>query len=162
MTKEESRSLVFVSALLVLATFARVATKPKPMTITASPIDLAAFRAANEAMLKQEPANSRSRRHATTATTTHDSTAQTNRARKHQPPIFIETREPPSARSPLNLNRAGAKELEALPGVGPAMAKRIIARRDSIGGFRKVEDLDAVRGIGPKFIERIKPLVLVR
>jgi competence protein ComEA len=65
----------------------------------------------------------------------------------------------PSAEAPLELNRASAAELDRLPGVGPALAARIVARRDSVGGFRTLEQLDSVRGIGPAMLARIKPLL---
>lgn len=54
-------------------------------------------------------------------------------------------------------NRAGADELQTLPGVGPALAARIIAHRDSVGGFRTLDDLLAVSGIGPATLERLRP-----
>lgn len=63
----------------------------------------------------------------------------------------------PSGR--LNVNRATCEQLETLPGIGPALARRIAAVRDSLGGFQKVEDLLAVPGIGFKRLERIRPLV---
>ena len=63
---------------------------------------------------------------------------------------------------PLDLNRASESEIEGLPGIGPAVAARIVARRDSIGRFRRVEDLDSIKGIGPALIEKIRPLVVVR
>jgi competence protein ComEA len=50
-------------------------------------------------------------------------------------------------------------DLEGLPGVGPALAGRILAERERIGGFAQVEDLLAVRGIGPATLERLRPLV---
>jgi len=62
----------------------------------------------------------------------------------------------------LDLNRADAAELEALPGVGPALARRILAERGSHGRFRTIEDLARVRGIGSATVERLRPLVMVR
>lgn len=61
----------------------------------------------------------------------------------------------------LDLNRAKAVELEALPGIGAVLAQRVIAFRDSLGGFRRVEDLRDVKGIGAKKFERLKLLVTV-
>lgn len=61
----------------------------------------------------------------------------------------------------LDLNRASAGELEALPGIGAVLAQRVIAFRTSAGGFRTVEDLREVKGIGSKKFDRIKSLVTV-
>ncbi|MDP6775823.1 MAG: helix-hairpin-helix domain-containing protein [Candidatus Latescibacteria bacterium] len=61
--------------------------------------------------------------------------------------------------SPIDLNRASEADLQKLPGIGPAIARRIVAYRAEHGPFRRVEDLAAVRGIGPKSVERIRPLV---
>lgn len=63
--------------------------------------------------------------------------------------------------SRLDLNRASARELESLPGIGAVMAQRVVAFRTSVGGFRSVEDLREVKGIGAKKFERIKSLVIV-
>lgn len=63
------------------------------------------------------------------------------------------------AAGPIDVNRASAAELEQLPGIGPALAGRIVALRDSIGGFRSTEQLEDVRGIGPVLLSKLKPLV---
>jgi competence protein ComEA len=61
----------------------------------------------------------------------------------------------------VNLNTATASELEALPGVGIAMAARIIEYRQKVGGFKKIEDLMNVKGIGEKMFLNLKPLIVV-
>ena len=63
---------------------------------------------------------------------------------------------------PMDLNRATAEELEDVRGIGPALAARIIARRDEVGGFTRVEDLIQVRGIGPVMLETIRSRLFVR
>jgi competence protein ComEA len=62
----------------------------------------------------------------------------------------------------VDLNSATAAELETLPGVGPALAERILAHRASHGRFSSVEDLLAVSGIGEKTLERLRDKVTVR
>ena len=61
----------------------------------------------------------------------------------------------------VDLNRAGPSELDALPGIGPVLAGRILEHRRRHGPFREPEDLLAVPGIGPRLFERLRPLVRV-
>ena len=56
----------------------------------------------------------------------------------------------------ISLNRANSSQLESLPGVGPALAGRILAYRDEIGSFASIEQLLEVTGIGSKLFENIK------
>jgi len=61
---------------------------------------------------------------------------------------------------PLDLNRASAEDLEALPGIGPALAARIVsARQERL--FSSIEDLERVPGIGPATLQRLRALVTV-
>lgn len=60
---------------------------------------------------------------------------------------------------PIDLNRATASQLDALPGIGPVLAGRIVEQRARQGAFRSVDELLAVRGIGPRLFERLRPLV---
>jgi len=66
-----------------------------------------------------------------------------------------------SASGPLNLNTATVAQLEALPGIGKSVAERILEYREKSGGFKKVEDLMNVRGIGEKSFLKLKPLITV-
>ena len=65
------------------------------------------------------------------------------------------------ASAPVNLNTANAAQLESLPGISKATAERIIEYREKNGGFKKIEDLMNVRGIGEKSFLQLKPLITV-
>jgi competence protein ComEA len=67
----------------------------------------------------------------------------------------------PTPAHPLDLNRADANDLDALPGVGPATAAAIVTFRTEHGPFHAVDDLRLVRGIGDAKLEQIRPLVRV-
>jgi competence protein ComEA len=66
-----------------------------------------------------------------------------------------------SHRGLLNLNRATEQDFDALPGIGPQLAERIMSYRQSVGVFHSLEELRAVKGIGKKKFERIRSLVTV-
>lgn len=67
-----------------------------------------------------------------------------------------------AAGAAVDLNTAGTAELESLPGVGPALAARILAQRQSRGPFRSVQDLLEVPGIGAKTLARFADKLVVR
>lgn len=84
-----------------------------------------------------------------------------------EPPPFPQ--KSPVASSPVphagtrqvDLNRATLSDLEALPGIGPKLAQRVIEHRDENGPFRSIDDLRQVKGIGRKKFDRLRPHVLV-
>jgi competence protein ComEA len=68
---------------------------------------------------------------------------------------------PQSSATMLDLNRATEEELRALPGIGEVLARRVIEWRIHHGGFRSVDDLKNVKGIGVKRLDRLRSLVVV-
>jgi competence protein ComEA len=64
-----------------------------------------------------------------------------------------------AAAGPVHLNTATLEQLDALPGVGPTTAQRIVDYRQENGAFSSVDELDAVPGIGPARLEQLRELV---
>jgi competence protein ComEA len=67
----------------------------------------------------------------------------------------------PAVTTPVNLNTATAADLQALPGVGVATARLIVEHREKNGGFKKIEELMNIKGIGEKSFLKLKPMVTV-
>ena len=67
---------------------------------------------------------------------------------------------PPSPTAPVDLNSATVEQLDALPGIGPVTAQKIVDYRQAHGPFRSVDELDAIPGIGPARIENLRGLVV--
>src|SRR4051812_16334908 len=62
------------------------------------------------------------------------------------------------SRQPVDLDIASAEEIEKLPGIGPSLAKRIVADRKANGPFRCLGALDRVKGVGPALLARLDSL----
>jgi len=61
----------------------------------------------------------------------------------------------------VKITTATAEELDTLPGIGPAIAQRIIEYRQANGTFQSIEEIKNVSGIGDKLFERLKDLITV-
>ncbi|HLZ13791.1 MAG TPA: helix-hairpin-helix domain-containing protein [Candidatus Acidoferrum sp.] len=62
---------------------------------------------------------------------------------------------------PINLNTATSEQLQEVPGIGPATADKILKMRKSYGTFQSVDDLRAIKGIGPKRLEKMRKYLTV-
>lgn len=84
--------------------------------------------------------------------------------RKRPAPVPLAPR-PPGARKlqpgdpPVNINTASAEQLQLLPGIGPATARNVVAAR-AVRPFKSIADLDRVKGIGPKTLDKLRPFVV--
>lgn len=85
--------------------------------------------------------------------------AEPTAQRKAQAKVQAREQHRQETRFPIDVNLATEAELQALPRVGPAMARRIIEYRETVGRFRSLEDLRHVRGIGPATLRVLDPLV---
>jgi competence ComEA-like helix-hairpin-helix protein len=68
-------------------------------------------------------------------------------------------KKPPSV--PVNLNTATSEELQQVPGIGPVNAEKILQMRKAYGAFKSVDDLLAIKGIGPKRLEKMRKYLTV-
>src|SRR5260370_31033480 len=62
---------------------------------------------------------------------------------------------------PVNINTANSEELQQVPGIGPGTAEKILQMRKSYGAFKSVDDLLAIRGLGPKRLEKMRKYLTV-
>jgi competence ComEA-like helix-hairpin-helix protein len=136
LSTDERRALALIAALLVLASGARWLERPQPLLADVPALDVGTLEEASRAA---KPAAGGSR------------AGQTRRA----PGIGTTAQSPATATSlRIDPNTATAVELERLPGVGPALAARIIEERER-SPFRSVEDLTRVHGIGAALAKRV-------
>lgn len=73
----------------------------------------------------------------------------------------ISTKTDSSIRKKININTANKEELQSISGVGPALAEKIVAYRNSNGKFKKIEDLKNVNGIGENKYKNIKDSICI-
>ncbi|MEX0907768.1 MAG: helix-hairpin-helix domain-containing protein [Gemmatimonadota bacterium] len=145
---DERRALGIIAALIVLAAAGRWLERPQPLLNDAEALDLAALQQAS-VEAKDPPRRQ----------------ARTSSAR---PPAATQTSASPAGASadpkpgPIDLSTATPADLEKIHGVGPVLAARIAAYRDSLGGFGAWEHVDAVPGIGPAMLARLKDLAVLR
>lgn len=66
---------------------------------------------------------------------------------------------PAAPAGPVHLNTATVEQLDALPGIGPSTAQKIVDYRSQHGAFRSVDELDAIPGFGPAKVEQLRKLV---
>jgi comEA protein len=80
--------------------------------------------------------------------------------------LFVSSAQPCLAKKkpplhPINLNTANSEQLQEVPGIGPATADKILKMRKSYGPFKSVDDLRAIKGIGPKRLEKMRKYLTV-
>jgi competence protein ComEA len=74
-------------------------------------------------------------------------------------PCSFAKKKPPA--QPVNINTADSEQLQTVPGIGPVTAEKILQMRKSYGAFKSVADLLAIRGLGPKRLEKMRKYLTV-
>ena len=163
MTGEERKALTFVAVLLGLSVVARAVNRPAPVVVAgAAAVEIDTRLAQNEQVRERTEKPPRKK---TTTPTTTPPPKQLPAWRRPGAGVVIDNRPPKgdgAAQQPVNVNRATAAELDALPGVSPKVAASIVEYRSAKGAFTSIEQLDSVKGIGPALLEKLKPLVRFR
>lgn len=83
-------------------------------------------------------------------------------AKGEELPANLLTQGSNDSRGLIDLNSAGSEELQRLPGIGPALARRIIDYREQNGPFTYIEDITKVSGIGEVILEKVKKQLILR
>lgn len=89
------------------------------------------------------------------------SSSTTTTSTSSQPAPAASAGEQPASSQKVNINTAGIGELDSLPGIGPAYAQRIIDYRQANGGFKSIEEIKNVKGIGDKTFEKFKDKIAI-
>lgn len=144
---------------------------PPPITTVAATITVDVSGAVNQPGVYSLPANSRvfdAIKAAGAARSSADlSTVNQARIVRDGEQIYIDSkisgggRVATTKRGPININRASAKDLEALPGIGPVLASRILEYRKSHGSFVTVDELQKVPGIGGSKFSQLKSKITI-
>lgn len=71
----------------------------------------------------------------------------------------VDTGSPTNVMYPININTADEATLQLLPGIGPAYSKRIVEYRLENGSFKSVDEITNIRGIGPKTLQKLRPII---
>jgi competence protein ComEA len=149
-TSAERKALLFLAALIALGGAVRLVRSHESPRATN---DTRAALAAQIARVESAGVE-RGRSRATTGTRV---VRRRPRQTPERPPSVPELASEPV--DPVDMDRASAEDIELLPWIGPVVASRIVANRDSFGAFGSIEGLERVRGIGPRLADRLRPHV---
>lgn len=162
-TPAERQALVFFAAVAALGIGVNAwrAARGGDAVIAGSPSELAAQIARVDSAVASSPSRELKRKKKGASTQAREKPpSPTSRQRptaNSQPPTA--NFQPPPATGPLDLDIASVASIESLPRIGPALARRIVANRDSAGPFGSLEGLQRVRGIGPAIAKSLRDLV---
>lgn len=144
MTPPERKALLFLAILFALGTVTRVASSRRDR----SPAP--------------ESARAELQAHIAAVDSARNATTRSGRLGKRRPRggrRAAASQSPDAARQSVDLDVASVEQIEALPGIGPVLASRIVADRDSLGPFGSFGELKRVKGVGPALLQRLETKV---
>jgi competence protein ComEA len=155
-TPSERRALLFLSALLVLGAVARAsaALRASGHPLDPAPLDRQ-LRAVDSARAAAAAKGKAGKTTKSPRTITRTSTGRLAPTASAGQPLLPPQGPPPK----IDLDLAPASEIQRLPRIGPVLAARIVADRDSLGPFGSLQGLQRVRGVGPALSAGIAPYV---
>jgi len=171
-TPAERQALVFFAAVAALGVGVNAwrAARGGDAVISGSPTELAAQIARVDSAVASSPSRDARKKKGENARTrdreksSASSTSRRPPATNYQPPATsypppAAYGPPPTASGPVDLDVASEAAIESLPRIGPALARRIVANRDSFGAFGSLAGLQQVRGIGPSIAKSLRSVV---
>ena len=159
-TPAERQALVFFAAVAALGIGVNAwrAARGGDAVIAGSPGELAAQIARVDSAVASSPSRElRRKKQGERASARGRERPAASSPTNHPPPTT--SLQPPTARDPVDLDYASIAAVESLPRIGPALAHRIVANRDSFGAFGSIEGLQRVRGIGPAIAKSLRAVV---
>lgn len=155
MTPAELRALLFLALVAVVGAGARMARAPAaPVVEPAAKRALAAQMAAVDSVRTLEAAGKGKKRGSGRIPSRQSKATTTPRSEPRR-----SAEKPPAPAFPIDVDVADSAALDALPGIGPALAVRIVRERDKCGPYGSLRELERVRGIGPAVAKRLAPVV---
>ncbi|MEK6613221.1 MAG: helix-hairpin-helix domain-containing protein [Gemmatimonadota bacterium] len=165
-TPAERQALVFFAAVAALGIGVNAwrAARGGDAVIAGSPGELAAQIARVDSAVASSPSRELRRKKKGESASARVRERPAASSSNHQPPTTSHqppaaSHQPPTATGPLDLDLATVAAIESLPRIGPALAHRIVANRDSFGAFGSIEGLQRVRGIGPAIAKSLRDVV---
>src|SRR4051812_13471689 len=144
-TKGERQALLFLAGVALLGAAAR-ACRGREVPVAATELDR------QISAVESPVSRGRSRKTGRGRGFAKRDSVPPDTSRRSEPAALAPVSPPARSIQRMDIDVATSVEIEGLPGVGPALAKRIVANRDSAGAFGCLAALDAVRGIGPALL----------
>ncbi|HEX3158404.1 MAG TPA: helix-hairpin-helix domain-containing protein [Gemmatimonadaceae bacterium] len=162
MTRAERHALCFLAGLAVLGAGVRAwrsAATARPVPAASERALASQLAAVDSAVLAEREARARQEERRAEKARVKEARERARELAATARVSVAPSAAPSAPMGPIDVDRASATELEALPRIGPTLAQRIVADRDALGAFGSLDGLQRVKGGGPALAARLAPLV---